>query len=152
MAAAEVPDEEVEIRAVLETSAVLSYARGHVHVGELIVDIMEEGAYVGLPTVALLDAYSRLAKDEHEARARIGVLVATPGIVVLPLGPAEAAAVAEAVPRFAADGQPVANFDLVRAYATWAARSDAYYLTCEPEYAPPVLAGWQVHHVPPTDA
>lgn len=50
----QVTGEDIEIRAVLDTSALLSCAHGHVHVGELLIDIADEGAYMGLPTVALL--------------------------------------------------------------------------------------------------
>src|SRR5690242_17577206 len=104
-------DTEAEIRAVLDSSAMLSYAAGHVHVGELLVDIAEEGAFIGVPAVTLLDALAR-ATDEV-ARANLNLLATLPGIAVLPLGPVEAAAVAAAV--------PLVKGDLGRAHAVWAA-------------------------------
>ncbi|MBF9128611.1 hypothetical protein I0C86_06355 [Plantactinospora sp. S1510] len=66
--------DEIETRAVLDASAMLSFARGHAHVGELVVMIADEEAYTGLPVVALLDAYARV--DDAPSRARLGVLAA----------------------------------------------------------------------------
>jgi hypothetical protein len=138
----EYADEPIEIRAVLETSAVLSYARGHVHVGELLIDLADEGAHMGLPAIALLDAHARLL-GEVQSRARLGVLAALPGIAVLALGADEATEVAATVPG--------AGQDLARAHAVWAALiHGAYYLTCET--APLAVPIDQVHHIPPDDA
>jgi len=135
-------DEPVEIRAVLDTSAVLSYTRGHVHIGELLVDIADEGAYVGLPTVVLLDAHARLLGD-GAGRARLDVLVALPGIAVLTLGADEATGAAANVPGV--------DHDLARAHAVWAALyHGAYYLTTGP--APKALPEDQVHEIPTDDA
>ncbi len=135
-------EEPIEIRAVLDTTAVLSYARGHVHVGELLVDIADEGAYMGLPTVVLLDAHARLLADA-QARARLGVLATLPGIAVLPLGPDEAAAAAATVPGV--------RGNLAQAHAVWAAlQHGAYYLTSEP--GPRALPDDDIHHIPTDDA
>ncbi|MGW4460863.1 hypothetical protein [Micromonospora sp. NPDC004704] len=135
-------DDEIEIRAVLDTSAMLSYARGHVHVGELLVDIADEGAYAGLPAVALLDAYTRV--DDAPARARLGVLAALPSVAVLPLGSGEAADTAAFV--------RLVKGDLARAHAVWAAlQHDAYYLTSEPYLTPSAIPADQVHHIPADD-
>jgi hypothetical protein len=137
-------DQAEEIRAVLDSSAMLSYARGHVHVGEILIDIAAEGAFVGLPTVALLDAYARVQGDEP-ARARLGMLAALPAVAVLELGVREAAEVGLIV-AFAAG-------DLARAHATWmAVKHDAYYLTTEPVQAPSILTPAQVHPIPEHDA
>jgi hypothetical protein len=138
----DLPGEPIEIRAVLETSALLSYAGGQVHVGELLVDIADEGAHMGLPAVALLAAHARLLGDA-QARARLGVLATLPGIAVLVLAGDEAAEVAATVPG--------TGHDLARAHAVWAALAHgAYYLTCEA--APPAVPADQVHHIPPDDA
>src|SRR4051794_33301558 len=119
------PDDDIEIRAVLDSSAMLSYARGHIHVGELLVNIADEGAYAGLPTVALLDAYSRVGADEP-ARARLGVLTILPGVEMLALGAGQAAEVSATV--------RLVKSDLARAHAVWATlEHDAYYLTSEPQ-------------------
>jgi hypothetical protein len=135
-------DDESEVRAVLDTSAMLSYALGHVRVGELLVEIADEDAYTGLPVVALL-AYSRVS--DAPTRARLGVLAVLPSVTVLTLGPNEAAAVA-----------PFAHLvkgDFARAHAVWAAlHHDAYYLTSEPHLTPSVVPVEQVHHIPVDDA
>jgi hypothetical protein len=138
------PDDEIEIRAVLDSSAMLSYARGHVHVGELVVDIAEEGAYVALPTVTMVRAYADVGTDE-QARARLALLPTVPGIHVLPLGPGEAITVATYV------GQ-VAD-DLARAHAVWATLiHGAYFLTSEPEPVMSAIPVDQIHYIPTDDA
>ncbi|SCG72721.1 hypothetical protein [Micromonospora inositola] len=137
-------DDDIEIRAVLDSSAILSYSRAHVHVGELLVDIADEGAYVGLPTVALLDAYAQIRTDQP-ASARLGVLATLPGVAVLPLTAADAAAVAATV--------RLVKGDLARAHCVWAALAhDAYYLTSEPHLVPAVIAPELVHYIPLDDA
>ncbi|MEU5550570.1 hypothetical protein ABZ738_12420 [Micromonospora sp. NPDC047793] len=136
--------QDIEIRAVLDSSAVLSFSRGHVHVGELLVDIADEGAYVGLPTVALLEAYAQISADQP-ATARLGVLATLPGVAILPLGAVQAAEVSATV--------RMVKGDLARAHAVWAAlRHDAYYLTTEPHLVPAVIAADLVHVIPVDDA
>ncbi|MDG4798572.1 hypothetical protein [Micromonospora sp. WMMD1082] len=135
--------DDIEIRAVLDASAVLSFSRGHVHVGELLVDIADEGAYVGLPTVALLEAYAQTSAD-RPATARLGVLATLPGVTVLPLAAGQAAEVATVV--------RLVKGDLGRAHAVWAAlRHDAYYLTSEPHLVPALIAADLVHYIPVDD-
>jgi hypothetical protein len=135
-------DVEIEIRAVLDASAMLSYARGHVHVGELVVMIADEDAYAGLPAVALLDAYSRVA--DAPGRARLGVLATLPSVAVLPLGAAETPDVAAVV--------GMVKGDVGRAHAVWAALDHgAYYLTAEPHLAPSVIPADLVHPIPVDD-
>ncbi|MCW3818215.1 hypothetical protein ONA91_27565 [Micromonospora sp. DR5-3] len=137
------PAGDIEIRAILDTSAMLSYSRGHVHVGELLVDIADEGAYVGLPTVALLEAYAQTS--DRPAAARLGVLATLPGVTVLPLSAPDAAQAATTV--------RLTKGDLARAHAVWAAlKHDAYYLTCEPHLVPAVIAAELVHQIPVHDA
>lgn len=135
---------DVRIRAVLDSSAVLSYVRGHVHVGELLIEIADEGAHMGLPALALLDAYTRVGADDP-ARARLDLLVALPAIAVLPLGSAEAAGVSTIV--------PLVKGDLPRAHAVWAAlRLGAYYVTVEPPLAPTNMTDDRLHVIPAEDA
>jgi hypothetical protein len=67
-----VDEEPIEIHAVLDASALLSYARGHVHVGELLIDI--------------------------QARARLGVPATLPGVAILELSVEQSAEVARHVP------------------------------------------------------
>ncbi|MFG3688498.1 hypothetical protein [Micromonospora sp. NPDC047740] len=137
------PTDDIEIRAILDASAILSYSRGHVHVGELLVDIADEGAYLGLPTVALLEAYAQTS--DRPAAARLGVLATLPGVAVLPLSAPDAAQAATTV--------RLTKGDLARAHAVWAAlRHDAYLLTCEPHLVPAVIAPELIHHIPVDDA
>lgn len=136
--------DRVEIRAVLDVSAMLSYASGHVHVGEILIDIADEdGVHAGLPAVALLAAHAQVLTDAA-ARARLGVLAALPGVRVLPLDTGNAADVSLAV--------PLADGDLARAHALWAALEHrAYYLTTEPQTAAGILTEDQIHPIPDHD-
>lgn len=136
-------DDGAEIRAVLDASAMVSYARGHVHVGELVVIIADEGAYTGLPAAALVDAYTRVS--DIPARARLGVLAALPSVAVLPLGAREAAQVSAFV--------SLTKGDVGRAHAAWATlQHGAYYLTTEPHLAPSVVPADLLHTIPDDDA
>lgn len=138
------PQQDIEIHAVLDSSAMMSFARGHVHVGELLIQIADEHAYTGLPTVALLDAYAQIGADPT-ARERLGVLATLPGVKVLPLGPAEASEVAATV--------RLVKGDLARAHAVWAAlKHGGYYLTCEPRQTPSPLDPELIHYIPIDEA
>src|SRR6266705_3888486 len=53
-----------QIQLVLDSSAVLAYAAGSIHVGETIAEVVEEGARFGACVVALAEA-SRLVRDEE---------------------------------------------------------------------------------------
>ncbi|SRR6266545_1346237 len=137
------PD-NVDVRAVLDCSAMLSYARGHVHIGELLIEIADEDAFVGLPALALLDAYTQVGSTEP-ARGRLGMLAALPVVMVLPLGSHEAAEVAPTV--------PLVKGDMPRAHAIWAAlEEDAYYVTVEPHLIPRTMARIKLLVIPAEDA
>jgi hypothetical protein len=133
-----------ELRAILDVSAMLSYARAHVHVGELVIEIAEDGAFVGLPAVTLLDAYARLLGDKP-GQARLGLLATLPGVRVLSLSAADAERVSAFV--------PLAGGDLARAHAvSEAVAHRVYYFTTEPKAAPTILPREQVHAIPDRDA
>jgi hypothetical protein len=132
------------IQAVLDRSALRSYARGHIHVGELLVDIADEGAAMGVPAAALLDAHAQSVGDEH-ARALLRLLVTLPGITVLDLNARTAPPTADVVPS--------AKGDIPRSHAVWAAKEhEAYYLTTEPEEVQNLLPPGQIHVLPGKDA
>jgi hypothetical protein len=134
----------VRIQAVLDRSAMESYARGHIHVGELLVDIADEGAHVGVPAAALLDAHARALHDEH-ARALLRLLTTLEGVAVLDLDADAAAALAGAV--------PLAKGDMARAHAAWAANKHAaHYLTTEPDAAAALVPADHIHVLPTDDA
>jgi hypothetical protein len=138
------PDEPLTIQAVLDRSALQSYTRGHVHVGELLIDVADEGACMAVPTVTLLDAYVQSLGNEH-ATALLNLIVTLPGIAVIDLDAKTASATAEEVPS--------ANGDLSRSHSVWAAKThDAYYLTTEPAEVADLLPPGQVHVIPNKDA
>jgi hypothetical protein len=137
-------DEAPTIQAVLDRSALQSYARGHIHVGELLVDVADEGAFMAVPTVTLLDAYAQSLGNEH-ATALLNLIVTLPGIAVIDLDAPTASATAEEVPN--------SNGDLSRSHSVWAAKAhDAYYLTTEPAEVTDLLPPGQVHVIPSKDA
>lgn len=51
------------VKAVLDTSAIMAYARGALAVGELVSIVADDGEEVAVPVAALVEAYS-LAKTE----------------------------------------------------------------------------------------
>jgi hypothetical protein len=133
-----------EIRAVLDRSAVQSYAQGHVHVGEIITEVGDERAFVGIPATALLEAHGRCLEDKV-ARARLDVLVHLPATQVLDLTAESAGAIADTI--------PFAEGDLARSHAVWASLAhSAAYLTAEPEESARLVAEDQLIVVPTEDA
>jgi hypothetical protein len=67
------------IRLVFDTSAILAYTRGSVHVGEPLAELADEGCIAGLPVLCLVEA-SWLVDDLD----RLGVLLQHPATTVLP--------------------------------------------------------------------
>jgi len=133
-----------DIRAVLDRSAIQSYARGHIHVGEIITEVADEHAYVGVPATALLDAYTHCLGDKV-ARARLTVLAQLPGTQMLDLGAEAAARIADIV--------PFTDDDLARSHAIWASlEHTAVYLTAEPEEAGRLVAEDRIIVIPAEDA
>ncbi|WP_326559679.1 hypothetical protein [Micromonospora sp. NBC_01796] len=55
------------IRLVLDTSAILAYARTSIAVGETIAEVVDEGGRFAIPAVCLAEA-SRLADDDQTPR------------------------------------------------------------------------------------
>lgn len=132
-----------EIRAVLDRSAIRSYTLGHLHIGELLVDIANENACLAVPAVTLADASAEVANDEH-ARALLRLLVTLPGTTVLALDAEAALAMAGTVVQTAGD--------LSRAHAVWAAnKHNAYYLTTEPKTVTSLVPPDNVHPIPADD-
>jgi hypothetical protein len=135
---------EPTIKAVLDRSALESYTRGHVHVGELVATIADNDDLIAVPSVALLEAHARSIGDKH-AQALLELLVTLRGVTVVSLGSPEVAEVAESV-EFTDD-------DLSRAHSVWAAlKHEAVYFTTEPEQVDGVLTDYQVIAIPPHDA
>ena len=138
------PAADSRVRGILDSSAIQSYARGHIHVGEVMSEIATEHAYVGIPATALLDAHSRNVDDEV-ARARLGVLVTLPGAQMMKLDAETAAAVADVV--------PYVGEDLARAHAAWAALHHAAILfTTEPHKSGQAMSEDRIIAIPTEDA
>jgi hypothetical protein len=133
-----------EIRAVLDRSALQSYARGHVHVGELLIDIADEKASIAIPAAALADAHAAALENEH-ARALLRLLTTLPGTAVLKLDAETASSMAGTF--------VVTNGDTARAHAVWAAnKHNALYLTTEPDEVKSLVPADNVHAIPDEDA
>jgi hypothetical protein len=115
-----------------------------VHVGELITEIDNERAAIGIPATALLDAHASFLADKL-ATARLDVLVGLPGTAMLDLDADAAAAVAPIV--------RLAGGDLSRSHAVWAAREySAVYLTSEVEQTGRLVDEDRMIAISPEDA
>jgi len=137
-------DEPPTIQAVLDRSALQSYARGHIHVGELLIDVADGGAVIAVPTVALMDAYAQSLGNKH-ATALLSLIITLPGIAVMDLDAKAASGAAKKV--------PWSKGDLSRSHAVWAAKAhNAYYLTTEPAEVVDLLPPGQIHVIPHEDA
>jgi hypothetical protein len=137
---------DVDIRVVIDRSAMESYAAGHIHVGELLSQLDEEGGvpFAALPAVALMEAYGRLA-DDGEAQGRLRYLAAHETVVVVDLDAEQCPRAGETL-RFTAG-------DMAQAHAVWTARrNSAYYLTAEPKRTMRLIDEDRVIVVPETDA
>ena len=67
------------IKLVLDTSAILAFTRGSVHVGEPISEVADEGGVSGLPTLCL--AAAEWMVDDRD---RLHVLIEHPDTIVVP--------------------------------------------------------------------
>jgi hypothetical protein len=134
-----------EIRAVLDHTALQSYARGHVHVGELFREVTDEdNAVVAIPSVALLEAYAR-SIDDPQAKALLNYMVTLPGAMVLDLDTTTAAQAAGYVRTM--------RGNLARGHALWAILTyEALGFTTEPEAYPEQVLEDQVVAIPTKNA
>lgn len=53
----------IEIRIILDTTAVLGYARGSVHVGEVVAEVADEQAGFAIPVLCVAEAARRVDDD-----------------------------------------------------------------------------------------
>jgi hypothetical protein len=138
-------DAPPEVRAVLDHTALQSYARGQSHVGELIREIAdEENAFLAIPSVALLEAYARTIDDPPGTRL-LNYLVTLPGAMVLDLE-------LHTVSRAAGHVRALLG-NVPRAHAAWAAMTyEALCVTAEPEAYPEQVLQEQVVAIPTKDA
>jgi hypothetical protein len=52
-----------DVRAILDTTAVLAHAAGSIHVGEVIAEVADEEATFGIPLPCLIEAARRADRD-----------------------------------------------------------------------------------------
>ncbi|MFI6782247.1 hypothetical protein [Micromonospora sp. NPDC050276] len=71
------------IAAVFDASALTAYVEGNVSVGELMLEVAEEGRQVAVPATCLAVAFARVG-DEIEA-ALLALMMTAPMIRLLPL-------------------------------------------------------------------
>ncbi len=76
----------MNLRAVLDTSAIQAYAAGSIAVGELIGEFSDEGAQFGVPVLCLIEAAR--GADKH-ARSLLTILTEHPHAEWLPLNEAQ---------------------------------------------------------------
>ena len=134
-----------EIRAVLDHTALQSYARGHVHVGEIFSEVTNnDNGVVAIPSVALLEAHTR-SIDDPQAKALLNYVVTLPGAMVLDLDIVTATRTAGYVRTM--------RGNLARGHALWATMTyEAICFTTEPESYPEQILADQVVAIPVNDA
>jgi hypothetical protein len=110
-----------EVRLVLDTSAVLAYARGSIHVGETIAVAADDGGLFGVSPVCLAEAH-RLVEDDRADG--VPLLVNHPACVVLALPAEDWSALATWTKEFG-------RVDLAAAFLE-ATDRDGFVLTGEP--------------------
>lgn len=114
---------DLPLRAVLDTSAVLAYAAGSIHVGETIGEIADEGAGFAVPVVCLVTAADRVAADQQPM---LDALASHPNGIILPLAPAGWRRVAAASSLLDDLGRACAALPVVSGEA-------GYVMTAEPD-------------------
>lgn len=119
-----------QIAAVFDASALTAYIEGNVSVGELMLEIADEGRQVAVPATCLAVAFASVA-DEIDA-ALLALLMTAPVIRLLPLDAGDArdtGTLARSV-----DG------DIALGHAARAALThEAHYATVQPRAAAEVL-------------
>ncbi|WDZ83750.1 hypothetical protein [Micromonospora cathayae] len=119
-----------DIAVVLDATALTAYTRGQVAVGELMAEVADEGRHVAVPAACLAAAYAA-GRDDLDT-AMLALLMASPVVRVMPLGP-ENARQSGALAR-PADG------DIALGHAAVVALThEAHYATTDPKAAAAVL-------------
>ncbi|WP_444949363.1 hypothetical protein [Micromonospora ureilytica] len=125
-----------EIAVVFDASALTAYLEGNVSVGELMLEVADEGRQVAIPATCLAVAFASVA-DEIDA-ALLGLMMTAPMIRLLPLD-AEDVRDTGKLAR-AVDG------DISFGHAARAALThEAHYATVQPKVAAKVLpTNWSI--------
>jgi hypothetical protein len=98
------------VKVVLDTSAIVAFTRGSIDVGEVIAEIHDEDASVGLPVLCLVEASSAVADGD-----RLELLVNHPATQLLSPAPGDwqaLAAIYDTVGRLEAASGVLAAIDL----------------------------------------
>ncbi|OZV82510.1 hypothetical protein CA850_09600 [Micromonospora echinospora] len=73
------------VAVVLDATALIAYTRGQVAVGELMAEVADEGRHVAVPAACLSAAYAA-GRNDLDA-AMLGLLMTSPVVRIVPLGP-----------------------------------------------------------------
>ncbi|MGW5576059.1 hypothetical protein [Micromonospora chokoriensis] len=125
-----------QIAAVFDASALTAYLEGNVSVGELMLEVADEGRQVAVPATCLAVAFASVT-DEIDA-ALLALMMTAPMICLLPLD-------AEDVQDTGRLARSVSG-DIALGHAARAALAhEAHYATAQPEAAAKVLpANWSI--------
>ncbi|MEU1588610.1 hypothetical protein [Micromonospora sp. NPDC005710] len=128
-----------QIAVVFDASALTAYLEGNVSVGELMLEVGEEGRQVAIPATCLAAAYASVA-DEIDA-ALLALMIAAPMIRLLPLA-------SEDVQQTGKLARSV-DGDISFGHAAHAALThEAHYATAQPTAAAKVLpTNWSILEV-----
>jgi hypothetical protein len=131
------------IAIVLDQSALVTHAQGHVAVGELISEVEDEGRLVAVPAACLTAAGAAVSESDTFGAGQLARLTAAAAVAVLPLAVDNALEVSEYA--------RVARGDIATGHAVFVAlEHEAYVATARPTVARSVLpAGWGVIDVSP---
>ncbi|MGW3890888.1 hypothetical protein ACWD69_19550 [Micromonospora chokoriensis] len=125
-----------QIAAVFDATALTAYIEGNVSVGELMLEVADEGRQVAVPATCLAVAFASVS-DEIDA-ALLALMVTAPMIRLLPLD-------AEDVQDTGRLARSVSG-DISLGHAARAALThEAHYATAQPEAAAKVLpTNWSI--------
>lgn len=107
------------VRVILDTSAIVAFTRGSIDVGEVIAEVADEGAAVGLPILCLVEAARAVADAD-----RLDLLASHGAVVILSPWPTNwkpLAVTVDLVGRLDAASAVLEAYDL-----------DCAVLTCQP--------------------
>ncbi|WP_410819558.1 hypothetical protein [Micromonospora sp. 050-3] len=125
-----------QIAVVFDASALTAYIEGNVSVGELMLEVAEEGRQVAIPATCLAVAFANVA-DEIDA-ALLALMMTAPMIRLLPLDAEDVRDTGKLARAAAGD---ISSGQAARAALT----HEAHYATVQPTVAAKVLpTNWSI--------